>query len=207
MNRHSEDLTQRYYEDKAEEYLARTCRLDMESLYKPFLKLIPSGGTILDAGCGPGRDVLAFLKQGFRVTAFDASAKMVELASKQTGVVAFQMRFQELKYEKEFDGIWACASLLHVPFCEINDVLIRFRRALKTGGICFMSFKQGDGERFEDGRRFIDFTEATLRQKLADISGLSILRIWGTEDQAGRVGVNWVNALIRSDRLGREILD
>ena len=194
MNQHSEDSTHRYYEDKAEEYLARTSQLDMESLYKPFLELIPAGGTILDAGCGPGRDVLAFLKQGFRVTAFDASEKMVEIASTQTGVAALQMRFQE------FDGIWACASLLHVPFCELEDVLTRFRRALKTGGICFMSFKQGNGERFEDGRRFIDFTEATLQQKLADISGLSILRTWGTEDQAGRSGVQWVNALIRSDR-------
>lgn len=200
MNQHSEDSTHRYYEDKAEEYLARTSQLDMESLYKPFLELIPAGGTILDAGCGPGRDTLSFLKKGFQVTAFDASAKMVELASKQTGVAAFQMRFQELKYEQEFDGIWACASLLHVPFCELEDVLTRFRRALKTGGICFMSFKQGNGERFEDGRRFIDFTEATLQQKLADISGLSILRTWGTEDQAGRSGVQWVNALIRSDR-------
>ena len=200
MNQHSEDSTHRYYEDKAEEYLARTSQLDMESLYKPFLELIPAGGTILDAGCGPGRDVLAFLKQGFRVTAFDASEKMVEIASTQTGVAALQMRFQELKYKQKFDGIWACASLLHVPFCELDDILSRFSRALKTGGICFMSFKQGNGERFEDGRRFIDFTEATLQQKLADISGLSILRTWGTEDQAGRSGVQWVNALIRSDR-------
>ena len=89
MNQHSEDSTHRYYEDKAEEYLARTSQLDMESLYKPFLELIPAGGTILDAGCGPGRDVLAFLKQGFRVTAFDASEKMVEIASTQTGVAAY----------------------------------------------------------------------------------------------------------------------
>ena len=200
MNQHSEDSTHRYYEDKAEEYLARTSQLDMESLYKPFLELIPAGGTILDAGCGPGRDNLSFLKKGFQVTAFDASAKMVELASKQTGVAAFQMRFQELNYEHEFDGIWACASLLHVPFFELDDILSRFSRALKTGGICFMSFKHGNGERFEDGRQFIDFTEATLRQKLADIPGLSVLRIWGTEDQAGRVGVQWVNALVRSDR-------
>ena len=200
MNQHSEDSTHRYYEDKAEEYLARTSQLDMESLYKPFLELIPAGGTILDAGCGPGRDTLSFLKKGFQVTAFDASAKMVELASKQTGVAAFQMRFQELNYEQEFDGIWACASLLHVPFCELDDILSRFSRALKTGGICFMSFKNGNGERFDDGRRYIDFTEATLRQKLADISGLSILRIWGTEDQAGRNGVQWVNALVRSER-------
>lgn len=200
MNQHSEDSTHRYYEDKAEEYLARTSQLDMESLYKPFLELIPAGGTILDAGCGPGRDTLSFLKKDFQITAFDASAKMVELASKQTGVAAFQMRFQELNYEQEFDGIWACASLLHVPFCELDDIISRFSRALKTGGICFMSFKNGNGERFDDGRRYIDFTEATLRQKLADISGLSILRIWGTEDQAGRNGVQWVNALVRSER-------
>jgi len=63
-----------------------------------------------------------------------------------------------------------------------------------------MSFKQGNGERYEDGRRFIDFTEITLRQKLAAIPGLPVLRIWGTEDQADRVGVQWVNALVSSDR-------
>lgn len=199
MNPYSEDSTRRYYEDRAEEYLARTANLDMESMYGPFLALIPSGGKILDAGCGPGRDSLAFLKKGHRVSAFDASAKMVEIASRQTGLAVAQMRFQDLSCDGEFDGIWACASLLHVPSNEIDNVLARLSHALKPGGVCFMSFKEGVGERIEEGRRFIDFTEASLKKKLDQIPGSAPIRIWSCEDQACRPGVRWVNALLRSD--------
>ena len=196
MKQQGGDSTDRYYEERAGEYLARTANLEMEPLYGPFLALVPKGGKILDAGCGPGRDVVAFSRRGYQVTAFDSSAKMVELATSQTGIAINQMRFQDLNHDQEYDGIWACASLLHVPAGEIDDVLKRFSRALKPGGVCFMSFKQGDGERIEEGRRFIDFTEATLREKLTQIPGITIRRIWGCEDQAGRPEVRWVNALV-----------
>jgi len=199
MNQQSEDSTQRYYEERAEEYLARTANVDMGSVYEPFLAHIPSGGRILDAGCGPGRDALAFLKKGFHVTAFDASLKMAEIASHQTGLVVDQMRFQDLSYDSEFDGIWACASLLHVSSTEIDNVLLKLSHALKPGGFWYMSFKEGYGERVEDGRRFLDFTEASLKTRLGSIPGISIIRIWSCEDQAGRVGIRWVNALVRRE--------
>jgi SAM-dependent methyltransferase len=197
MSPHSEASTNRYYDERAEEYAARTERLDMEALYKPFLDLIPSGGAILDAGCGPGRDAQAFAKRGYRVTAFDASSRMVELTRQRTGINAVQMRFQDLSDEQEFDGIWACASLLHLPDIELDEVLGKLRRALKVGGVCYMSFKWGTGERLEDGRRFIDFTEMTLAKRIEKIQGVWIIQLWTSEDQAGRSNVHWVNAIIQ----------
>lgn len=197
MNQHSDDSTLRYYDERAAEYVARTDRLDMEEMYQPFLELVPIGGQILDAGCGAGRDVQAFVERGYRVAAFDASATMVALTAQRTGVVAVQARFQELNYRDAFDGIWACASLLHVPLSDLPDVFDRLRRALKQDGVCFMSFKYGKSERMDDGRRFVDFTAATLRDELGKIAGLSVIRIWDTDDQAGRSDVRWVNALLR----------
>jgi hypothetical protein len=56
---------------------------------------------------------------------------------------------QEIEYQNEFDGVWACASLLHVPRKEIDDVLERIILALRPEGICYLSFKEGDGERLQ----------------------------------------------------------
>jgi 2-polyprenyl-3-methyl-5-hydroxy-6-metoxy-1,4-benzoquinol methylase len=199
MSPHSDDSTGRYYDERADEYIARTEHLDMAALYEPFLALLPNGGAILDAGCGPGRDAQAFATLGYRVTAFDASARMVELTQQRAGIAAVQMRFQELTYDREFDGIWACASLLHVPLDDLSDVLKRLRRALKIGGVFFMSFKHGSGERIEEGRQFLDFIEGTLCERLGGIAGMSIIRIWSTDDQSGRANVRWVNALVRRE--------
>lgn len=197
MNPHSDDSTCRYYDQRAGEYVAWTDHLDLESLYAPFLAIVPSGGAILDPGCGAGRDVQTFQERGYQVTAIDASAKMIELTTQRTKVEGKQIRFQDLSYQQAFDGMWACASLLHVPLFELHDVLDRLLHALKQDGVYFMSFKHGTGERMDDGRRFVDFTEATLGGELRKVTALSVIRIWVTNDQAGRPGVRWVNALVR----------
>ncbi len=199
MNRHSDDSTLRYYDERATEYVARTDQLDMEEMYQPFLELVPIGGQILDAGCGAGRDVQAFVERGYRVAAFDASATMVALTTKRTGIAAVQGRFQDLTYRDAFDGIWACASLLHVPSDELNDVFKRLHHALKIGGVCFMSFKRGNGERMDDGRQYIDFTQVVLRERLSSISGFAIICIWSTDDLSGRSDVQWLNALVKRE--------
>lgn len=173
-----------------------TVRLDMEELYQPFLELVPIGGQILDAGCGAGRDVQAFVTRGYCITAIDASATIVALTTQRTGVAAVQARLQDLTYQDAFYGIWACASLLHVPLGDLPNVFDRLRRALKPDGLCLMSLKCGAGERMDDGRRFVDFTTATLGDELREVAGLSVIRIWETLDQPGRADVHWVNALV-----------
>ena len=198
MRQPSEMATIKFYDDHADMYVADTLDVDMESLYSPFVDLLADGGAILDAGCGSGRDTKAFLESGFQLTAIDASAKMVEMTTRLTGQPAQQIRFQELENREEFDGIWACASLLHVPLVEIDEVLRRFACALRVGGICYLSFKEGNGERIDKGRHFTDFTKSSLRQRLDQQALFMIVRLWGTRDlRPGRMEEKWVNVLLR----------
>jgi SAM-dependent methyltransferase len=156
-------MTRDYYDDNSEAYRERTRGCDLTALYDGFLSRLSPGAHILDAGCGPGRDAAAFLRRGFRVTAIDASAAMVALATEATGQPARLLPFQSVEYRDEFDGIWANASLVHVPRAEIEDVVARLVRALRPGGVLHVSVKVGDGERIAaDGRFFCDYTEATL---------------------------------------------
>ena len=98
-----------YYDRHAAEFCENTFAVDVRELYIPFLREIPDGGAILDAGCGSGRDSLAFLRRGYRVVSIDASREMVAAATKHTGQQALLLRFDEIEFTDEFDGIWGCA--------------------------------------------------------------------------------------------------
>ncbi len=190
-------MTSDYYDREAEAYRERTRGCDLAPLYEAFLSRLPAGAHILDAGCGPGRDTLAFLARGFRVTAIDASAAMVELATRVTGQPARLLRFQEIDFEAAFDGVWANASLLHVPSAEIDDVLGRLTRALVPGGLLHASVKVGDGERTApDGRMFCDYSESSLRAVFARHPGLRLQSIGTSLAQPGQLdGRAWLIAL------------
>jgi len=187
-----------YYDANAEAFRQRTFGNDLTALYDPFTSLLPAGGHILDAGCGPGRDALAFLRRGFRVTAIDASPAMVELASQATGQPALLLRFEEIEFEASFDGIWACASLVHVPRAAIDGVLARLSRALVSGGVLYASLKCGDGERVApDGRFFSDHDEASLRALLARHPELEILRLDVAPPGNAQDGRSWLSTTVR----------
>lgn len=161
-------MTRDYYDLNAEAFRERTVDCELAALHDAFLSRLAPGAHILDAGCGPGRDTLAFLERGFRVTAIDASAAMVDLASRATGQPARQLRFEEIEFEEAFDGIWANASLVHVPMSDIDDVMRRLARSLRPGGLLHVSVKKGEGERIApDGRLFCDYTDGRLRALFA----------------------------------------
>src|SRR5262249_11904589 len=144
--------------------------------------LVSPGGAILDAGCGAGRDARAFRERGYRVVAMDASAEMARLAAEYAGVEALVGRFQDLDFDAEFDGVWACASLLHVRRSETGAVLARLARALKSDGALYASFKLGESEGERGGRRFTDWTEAALAGEVSHQPELEIARMWRTKD-------------------------
>ena len=106
----------------------RTRDLDIAVLYEPFLALVPKGGYILDAGCGSGRDSKAFLD--YRVLSIDASETMAEIAPAITGHNVQVLGFQEIDFVEEFEGVWACGSLLHVPRNEMRTVIEKLVAAL-----------------------------------------------------------------------------
>ena len=197
MNRHSESPTIRYYDEHAAEYIRSTVFVNMQSLYEPFLSRIPKGGRILDAGCGSGRDSKAFLDRGYRVVSIDASQKMADATSQLTGQQAIRMAFQDISFAEEFDGIWAFASLLHVPLIELPNVFNRCGRAIRPSGVFCASFKEGQGERHHDGRLFTDMDEPSISDLVAGIAGLEIVQFSHTNDlRPGRLD-KWLNVLLR----------
>jgi 2-polyprenyl-3-methyl-5-hydroxy-6-metoxy-1,4-benzoquinol methylase len=140
-----------YYQEYAAQFFDQTLGIDLSELRRKFTDLLPSGARILDAGCGSGRDAKAFAMQGFDVTAFDASQAMVELARWHTGLPVQRLTFQEFRADKPLHGIWACASLLHVPANEEQAVWRRLVDALADHGILYASYKLGEGERVDGG--------------------------------------------------------
>lgn len=187
-----------YYQNRAQEFFARTAYENVENLYARFLPLLPAGAHILDAGCGSGRDTKAFVERGYVVTAFDATPEMVELATQFSGQPVRLLRFQEMDYVAAFDGIWASASLLHVPMAEMAEVFERFITALKPGGYWAMSFKLGDGEKRRGERLFTDFNAETLAAFVAKFPALEVVNVFTSNDT--RVAYSgkdqWVSATV-----------
>ena len=197
MNRHFETPTIRFYDEHAADYVRATVDVNMETLYEPFLSRIPKGGRILDAGCGSGRDSRAFLDRGYSVVSIDASKMMVDATTQLTDQQAHLMAFQEISFSDEFDGIWACASLLHVPSIELTDVFGKLVSALRSSGVAYASFKEGHGERRHDQRLFTDMDEPGITELVGGIAGLELLRLWHTADQRSDRKDRWLNVLLR----------
>lgn len=188
-----------YYDKNAQGFFDRTIHADVQDLYQKFLKYVPQEGRILDAGCGVGRDALAFLNKGYDVVAFDGSLEMVKMATNLLGKEVLHMLFQDIRYSNEFDAIWASGSLLHVPYENLRGVLQSFYRALLPSGILYASFKYGTSERHTEGRIFFDMDEINIEPYL---EGLFIpLEIWKSPDTRSTVAPSpeksWLNLIVQ----------
>ncbi len=190
-------MTLKYYQENAQTFFDGTVNVDMSSLYETFTRHLAPGARVLDAGCGSGRDAKAFKEMGYQVEAFDASPVMVELAREHTGLPVQLMTFADVDWKEEFDGIWCCASLLHVPAVELPAVMQRLADALKPGGVWYVSFKYGDGEREVDGRRFTDMDEVGLIKLVSSIAKLKVIKLWTTQDQRPQRNEIWLNGIFR----------
>lgn len=140
-----DEETRRFYAQQAATYAARqderpTDRLDA------FLAGLPDGGTILELGCGGGQDSRHMLDRGFDVTPTDGSPELAAEAEKLLARPVRVMTFDALDDHNAYDGVWACACLLHVPIADLPIILRKIHRALRRGGRFVASFKVGQGE-------------------------------------------------------------
>ena len=185
-----------YYEKNAQAFAKATLPIDMSALYAPFLKHLPPKARLLDAGCGAGRDAKAFAKMGFNVEAFDACQALVDIAQQQSNFSVEHNTFLGFTRNDKFDGIWACASLLHVPAKELPVTFKHLASLLTDNGVFYVSFKYGEGEMQRDERHFTNCTEALLPTFLED-TGLRIIETWQTGDRRPeRKDELWLNALL-----------
>src|SRR5690606_1408431 len=148
-----------------------------------------------DLGCGSGRDSLAFKNKGYRVDAIDYSEALAKKATELTGIQVKHHSFYELDEVAIYDGIWACASLLHCERRRLAEVVAKMLRALKSEGVIYMSFKYGDSDREKDGREFTDLNEQQAQKLLAQFDQVSLVQQWITLDKRPDRTEQWLNLL------------
>ena len=194
------DKTLNYYNENAQSFASGTVSVEFTEIQDRFLEKLDPGAYILDFGCGAGRDTKYFLSQGYRVDAIDGSEQLCQIASDHTGIKVRQMLFQELEVNEKYDGIWACASILHLPKKELKEVLKKMLTALKIDGWIYTSFKYGEYEGIRNGRYFTDFTIDTFTDFVQGIQNMRIEEHWVTRDvRPGRGEEKWLNLILQKE--------
>ena len=193
--------TLEFYNKNAQHFASSTADIEFSEIQDTFLAELKRGASILDFGCGSGRDTKYFLQKGYSVIALDGSAKLCRIAEEKVGIPVIQMDFNDFDEQDRYDGIWACSSILHLPKSELKSVLIHMEQALHKGGIIYTSFKYGDFEGVRNGRYFTDFTEDSFRTFISEIEQITVEMLWVTSDvRPGRQDEKWLNMILRTIR-------
>jgi len=175
-----ESLTLSHYDQHAADFWQGTKDHDVTQNYAAFLAPFPDDKQldILDFGCGPGRDVYYFKSLGHRPTGLDGSAEFCRMAREYTGCPILQQRFLSLELPPAaFDGVFANASLFHVPSRELPRVLLELNAALRPGGILFISNPRGDGEGWS-GLRYGHYMQIDSSRDFLAAAGFAVLNYY-----------------------------
>jgi SAM-dependent methyltransferase len=192
------NTTIEYFDEKAERCFADAFTITERSNQDRFLAELPAGGTILDLGCGSGRDTAYFRERGFEVTPTDGSARMCALASDYLGTPVRVQEFNELDDLALYDGIFASASIMHLEYDRLVELMPKLDRALKAGGVLYVSFKYGDTDGYLGKRYYTYMTEERFAALAATVPELEVTQvgIFGNE-HPGQPEFRWLWALLR----------
>ena len=191
-------MTLDFYNQHAKEYFFQTVKADLSATYKKFLPFIKKEGLILDLGCGSGRDSYYFKQNGYQIVAVDGSKELATQASLLLGQPVLNQLFEDIQFNEEFDGVWACASLLHVSAKELPSILIKIRESLKKEGVFYISVKEGEAPADEDGRFFQYYSPSQFHHLISQCGGLKIETAWShTELRDEGNKVVWLNVIGR----------
>lgn len=189
--------TLKYYEKNADKFVQETTGVEFSEIQNKFLIGLEPGARVLDFGCGSGRDTKYFVEKGYIVEAIDGSAELCRIASEYAGIQVKCMLFKEFNEVSKYDGIWACASILHLPQNELQVVIQKMVDSLVENGIIYISFKYGEFEGERNGRYFTDMTEESFQRIADEIPEATIKEIWKTTDvRPGRGDEQWLNIIM-----------
>ncbi|KPA94387.1 MULTISPECIES: class I SAM-dependent methyltransferase [Pseudomonas] len=128
--------------------------------------------TLLDFGCGPGRDLKAFTRLGHVAVGLDGSERFAQMAREDSGCEVLQQNFLELDLPAQrFDGIFANAVLFHVPLQELPRVLEQLHATLKPGGVLFSSNPRGENQEGWNGERYGSYHDLEAWRALLTAAG------------------------------------
>lgn len=191
-------MIQQYYNNNAKDLYEKTIGIDLHEIYTVFESYLKMGDKILDVGFGSGRDSLYFNDKRYEVVSIDFAKEVVVRGKSLLNNEVLLVDVEDIRYENEFDGIWASAILLHYKEKNILGILERCEAALKKGGVLYVSFKYGDGEATRKGRFFNDFDESKFSALMAKHPTLVVEKVWQTEDaRPTRSGHYWLNAILK----------
>lgn len=190
------DSTQQYYTDNSRQFFDETCNLDMSSSYDLFLRDLRPGDSILDLGCGSGRDTKKFRDAGFQVEAWEPNESLATLAENYLKHPVRRASTANLCTNDQFHGIWCSASLLHLTFVDLKLALRKIAMSLLPRGVFYSSFKWGEGDQFIQGRYFLMMNEDRLKECFQDLPDVELRKIVKRPDpRPQRQGQFWLEIL------------
>lgn len=201
------EQTWKSYESSAFDYARNVEDLHPHKEAERFLSLIASGGSIIDIGCGSGRDVKKFSDRGFRVTGIDFSPSMIEIAKSNAPKATFQtLDIHSLNLEETFDAAWANASLLHIPKGHLPKVLGKIYSILNDNGLFYIKMKQGTHEgieidtRYDNLPKFYSYFEEKELKKVLKEAGFDLLDMFTTGKESSYQTHPYVHAFCKKNK-------
>lgn len=188
-----------YYNEHADEFKNRTQNVSFNLIRERFCKYLKPKAKILDFGCGAGRDSKAFVDLGYQTEALDGSIEMVKIASDYAEIPVRHCLFKDFDELNKYDGIFACASILHVPYKEQRDLIQRMSKALYKQGVLYISYKYGENERQDGDRFFCDMNEKRFNSILKQIPALTLKDSWISNDVRKEERKQWLNVILQKD--------
>jgi SAM-dependent methyltransferase len=186
-----------YYQQNYRKYHEKTFSVDPASFLTPFAEKLKPGTTILDIGCGSGRDLLWFRQRGFEVVGFERSAGLAGFARKNVGCEVIECDFETYDFSRlSVDAIMLVGALVHLPHNKVPEVLNSINRALKDDGIIFLSLKKGAGNTSDaHGRVFYLWNDGELRDLFQKL-GLDVVDYFQQTSMVGTDEV-WIGYILK----------
>lgn len=187
--------TREFYNQNADEYSDRTLAIDPAHEREKFMACLPEGGTVLDVGCGSGRDLKIFCQNGFDPIGVDGSEAMCTRARMHSGCRVYNATFEEFTPNRPVDGVWAMASLVHTPEKDLPELVQRLWSWIKPDGVMYACLKDKNaaGISGTDGRLFNGFTLDEVKHLFGNLAGAEVLETWASDGH----NTTWQNIILK----------